>query len=337
MTIIVIIVIALLIVYLGTKNKKSKAKTYHSSEKNNATFTIDIDKHFNKAIQQDYKKSKESFNDIAGFYGTEEFSENKKYCVICNGVNHDEKGEIALISVEGKKLLFKKQIARPNDCHVSNNGVVICCDWTITNLSTGKFLVFDKAGVLLYSQKTIANLGNCGISNDGKIALFETYNSNTKDSDSIFLIDIEAKEQITRFERPFSFIKPLIDTQSQRIKLINNRDFVFEIDFSGKQTNRDDYEKQIIDRGSIYDKLSHYFDKPDEIKLKDSNYLGILKKALIDEDASYSFGRDKLYRMLGEFHEANGDVKQTIENWEKAIEINPKVGIKRKLDLLKNK
>ena len=78
-----------------------------------------------------------------------------------------------------------------------------------------------------------------------------------------------------------------------------------------------------------------YADKPDEIKLKDPKYLELLTKALTDKDASYSFGKDKIYRMIGEYHEANGDVAKTIENWEKAMQINSKSGVKRKLDILK--
>jgi len=48
-----------------------------------------------------------------------------------------------------------------------------------------------------------------------------------------------------------------------------------------------------------------------------------------------SYGRDKIYRMIGEYYKAQGDIKNTIENWDKAIKINPKVGVKRKLEALK--
>lgn len=66
-------------------------------------------------------------------------------------------------------------------------------------------------------------------------------------------------------------------------------------------------------------------------------YKELLENALVDNDASYSFGKDRLFRMMGEYFEANGDIQRTIDNWEKAIEINPKVGVKRKLDTLRKK
>ena len=45
--------------------------------------------------------------------------------------------------------------------------------------------------------------------------------------------------------------------------------------------------------------------------------------------------RDVIYRKIGEYYEASGDTIKTIENWEKALTINPSVGIKRKFDSLK--
>jgi tetratricopeptide (TPR) repeat protein len=178
-------------------------------------------------------------------------------------------------------------------------------------------------------------LGNCAISDNSKITLFETHISDTNDSNSIFIVDIQQKKIIHKFERPASFNSAIIDSEAKRIKLKSHKGFVFEIDFQGNQTNAKEYENQIITNGTIYDRLILYVDKSDEIKLKEPVYLDLLTKALTDKDASYSFGKDKIYRMIGEYHEANGDVTKTIENWDKALQLNPKIGVKRKLDSLK--
>jgi tetratricopeptide (TPR) repeat protein len=203
--------------------------------------------------------------------------------------------------------------------------------------STGKFLAFDSQGELLYSKRTTANLGNCGISDDGSIALFETYRSETKDSDKIFIIDILDKSLINSIERPYSFNNVFINPTSQRISLIDHKGFAYEIDFEGNQTNSEEYERQIMHNGAVYDKLQLYSLKSDELKFKDKSYLTVLLSSLKDKDASYSFGSDKLYRMIGEYYYANNDIPMAIENWEKAIKINPRVGIKKKLDNLKSR
>ena len=282
-------------------------------------------------------KRETTIENITGFYGNKQYSPNRAFCVsYADGHYENDKwknGDIALI--KDNKLLFKKKLQRPNDCFVSNDGIVIACDWLNSDALTGRFLIFNSIGEELFSKKTTANLGNCAISDNSQIALFETHNSDTSDGDKIFIVDISQKQVIHKFERPSSFNSAIIDTEAKRIKLKDHKGYVFEIDFEGNQTNAEEYENKILTKGSVYDRLWVYADKPDELKLKDPKYLELLTKALTDKDASYSFGKDRIYRMIGDYHEANDDITQTIENWEKAISINPKVGIKRKLDILK--
>jgi hypothetical protein len=317
--------------------------TSKSINNNTIEFTIELnEKELIKRVMDgtlEIEKKETKIEDVTGFYGTYQYSPNKLYCIShCNGYEENGKwknGKIALVKSE--TLLFKKEIQRPNDCYVSNDGIVICCDSQNFDELTGIFLVFDITGKQIFSKKTTANLGTCAISDNSKIAIFETHLSETDDADKIFIIDIQQKLIVHEFQRPTCFSKAHIDSDNKLIKLKDHRDFLFEINFEGKQTNKTEYENQIMTKGSVYDRLWLYSDKLDEVKLKDPNYLDILNKALNDKNALYSFGKDRIYRMIGEYYEANGDIPKTIENWEKATQINPKVGVKRKLDTLMKK
>jgi hypothetical protein len=308
---------------------------------NTTEFTIELNEEvFLKKLKDESLvsgKRETRIEDITGFYGNREYSPNGNFCVSFADGHYEndkwKKGDIALI--KDKKLLFKKKLQRPNDFFVSNDGIVIGCDWLNSDALTGKYLIFDSTGEELFAKKTTANLGNCAISENSQIALFETYNSDTNEGDKIFIIDVSQKHIIHKFERPTSFNSAIIDTEAKRIKLKSHKGFIFEIDFEGNQTNTEEYENHILTKGSVYDKLWVYADKPDKMKLKDPKYLELLTMALTDIDATYSFGKDKIYRMIGYYHEANGNIEKTIENWEKAFMINPKVGVKRKLDVLK--
>ncbi|QLG43976.1 hypothetical protein [Costertonia aggregata] len=99
---------------------------------------------------------------------------------------------------------------RPNDCKVSNDGIVICCDWLNWTELSGCFKIFDSFGEELISIKTKANLGNSSISLDSKIALVETHNSDNEDGDKIFLFDIPNRNLIAKLDRPTSFVKAKI-------------------------------------------------------------------------------------------------------------------------------
>lgn len=338
---ILLIVTAISIVgyFLFVKSKVIKDKPADRLDDNNvAIFTVDINVEKYLATMGKSRGVMEAGSEqVAGVIGNEVYSENNNYCVVSSYGNSSNNGVVSLVRVSDQERLFKKSVPRPHDCHVSNNGIVVCCDWIGFDLSVqeGAFWVIDNTGKVLVSKNVSANVGNCAVSNDGKIGLFETFNSKTDDSDRIFLIDIETGHELLKFPRPYSFVEAIIDSQTKRIRLIDNRKFVYEIDFNGTCVNEVEYEEQVISRGSVYDKLTYYYNKPSKMKFADNRYITILKQSLTDKDASYSFGQDKLYRLIGEYYEANGDMVQAVKNWEMAVKINPKVGIKRKLDLLR--
>jgi tetratricopeptide (TPR) repeat protein len=275
-----------------------------------------------------------------GLYGSEEYSPNREYGIIyCDGYGDGEKwkkGTIALF--KGEELLFKKKIQRPNDCHVSNDGFIICCDWLNTDKLAGKVFLFNTNGDEIFSKKTTANLGISAISSDSKIALFETYNSDTKDSNQLFLIDIEQKNIFNKFDRPpHPFINAEIKTEEQRIKLFDNKGVIFEIDYSGSQTNSKEYEEMVLLKASLYDKLWLFENKDLQQRLADERYIDILRKALDDRDCCHSFGKEKIFKKIGDYYEGLNQFAEAIDNWKRAIEINPKVGVKRKIELLTKK
>jgi len=276
--------------------------------------------------------------DIAGFDGEQSSSLDGQYTVIADSYGMSGKrhsGQLALIN-KGK-LLFKVSLQRPNDAMVSNNGVVVCCDWLNSEALTGKFLIFDSAGELIYSKKTTANLGDCAISENGQYALFETYSSDTSHSDQLFVVDVTTRTLIGHFDRPFVFIMATILEATKRIQLKNNQNFIYEVDFTGVQTNLPAYEAELLKRGTVCDKMGLYESRSEEQRFSDPAYLQLLEEALTDKDATYSYGADRIYRWMGEYYLSNGEETAAINAWEKAVRLNPKVGIARKLEGLKKK
>lgn len=338
-----IIIGIIIIVLIQKKNKKkSKLVDIKTNKINEYTTQISIELNeeeiINRIKKGDFDKNlKKSIDDIAGFYGLKTYSSNKIYCITrSSGHFENEKwinGKIALIKEE--KVLFKKELERPNDCVVSNDGIVICCDWLDSDELIGKFYIFDNMGNQLFSKQTNANLGCCELSLDSKIAIFETHNSNNDDGNKIFIVDIENKKLKNKVERKSTFGTATINTKTEKIRFKDHRNFIYEMDFNGNQTNFKEYENQILNNGSINDKLSYYENIPIELKIKDQNYLDTLNKAITDKDSNYSFGLDMIYRKIGEFYEDSGNIIKTIEFWEKAIQINPKIGVKRKLNSYK--
>jgi len=99
--------------------------------------------------------------------------------------------------VKDNDLLWTKQLERPNDCAVSDNGVAIVEDWLRSKKSLGgKICIFDSKGELLFEKQFESNLSACGISRDGKHAVFST----AFPDNSIYLIDVESRVVLWRFK-----------------------------------------------------------------------------------------------------------------------------------------
>ncbi|HWI92435.1 MAG TPA: hypothetical protein VNT20_14240 [Flavisolibacter sp.] len=343
---ILFIAAVILVVTISKSKQKPKEEMFkitNTSHDNVIEFKIELNEEEVKrriadgSLTDSLAKKEPSIKDVTGFYGFESNSPNKEYCVYsCDGHYENEKwqnGNLALLC-QGK-LLYKKRIQRPHSCKVSNGGVVICCDWLNKDELVGKFLVFDKEGELIFSRRTSANLGSASISDDSKFAIFETYSSDTSDSNKIFIVDIDNKKILKKLERPIAFKEVEIDSDTQLIKLKDRRNFVYEINFEGRQTNRSDYEKQIFDHGSVLDKLELYQITSEKNCLQDEVYLNILLQAVNDREACDRLRKENIYRSIGEWYLANDHKKMAVENWERALQINPKVGLKRKVESLK--
>lgn len=305
------------------KNISQKDKNHNIEKKNKDSESLNKREIYNKV----------------GFSGIIYPSSNNQYFVYSNPGHFENEswinGKIAVF--KQKTLLFIKELEQPNDCAISQEGISICCDWSNSTELSGKFYVFDKKGNELFFLKTHSNLGSCSISENGEITIIETHNSNSPDGNSLFIINLKESLIINKIKRPISFKKIKIDTETKTIELITKNETIFKIDFYGKHLNFSEYKKQLIDKGNRNDILLFYSKLPKEIKFQDEEYLHTLEKATINEDSYVSLRNEKVYREIGEFYETKGNFEKTIEYWEKAIEINPKVGIKRKLDKYKKK
>lgn len=269
--------------------------------------------------------------DIDMLQGDLVYSENGEYSVgIEPGFGEKAKGKVLLL--KGTAVVFKKSLQNPIDPTVSNDGYIAVYDWLFSNSLNGVFYIFNNNGDEVFKKKVKANLGICAISPDSTYALFETFYAANSDADKIFVINVKDQKVESEFPREFAFNNASINSKERTIQFRSHRNFIFETDFNGSQINLEKYEKAILETGTIYEKLIFYGDKDKNLVLKEPDYLNTLLQGLKDKDALYSFGQDKLYRQIGECYEAIGNKQKTVEYWTLALDINPKVGIKKRLD-----
>ena len=173
------------------------------------------------------------------------------------------------------------------------------------------------------------------ISSDGKVCLLETTGKNEPDSNKLFLIRI-SENLVTSINKPKVEIEKIkIDTHNRLINLFNSKDIPLKISFDGQIQNENEYQQRTLALLNPIEKYYFLSRQPIE-KLMDSNdYI----KAMLDVEANTEYHNDmnmaKLYKNIGDYFENKSELNKTIFYWDKAILINPKIGLKVKLKQLK--
>jgi hypothetical protein len=162
------------------------------------------------------------------------YSPSKEYCVsFMEGNSGDNlKGQIALI--KNGELIYKKDIARPMKCSVSNNGYVVCCDATLVNVPCGVFYAFNENGNTIINIPVEANINDCKISNNSKYAIFTSGGSTSEDGNKLYILDLDRKEIVSKFYPPMWYDNAKINEKCKSIVLINFNKEKLKIDFKGQ-------------------------------------------------------------------------------------------------------
>lgn len=261
------------------------------------------------------------FNQV-GVSGTiESFWENKYHIVYNSGYYEIDKswvnGEVALI--KNNVLLYKSVFIRPWYPKISQNGTMVLVDW----LAPKSKEEHSKTSVLYI------------ISENGEYAIAETTEEKGRDSNKLFLININDTSQNIEIDKPNILIEKIkIDVKSKIIKLLNDKNVSLNLTFDGLIKNKLEYKERTLELSSISEKYNFYSRIPKSENYQDECYLKFLLKLVDDEEYSERFNKAKLYRKIGEFYFANEGIEETLFYWNKALKINPKVGIKTKYNAL---
>lgn len=137
------------------------------------------------------------------FSGQYNESENGKYIVAFQDGHMDStrgkttwiNGEIILIEDE-QKILWKKELERPNNAHVSNDGIVAVEDRHNPKELCGSLIIFNIFGNKLMEKRLNANIGASNISPDGINAVVTT----CKPENTIYMFEAKTGKLIWEYK-----------------------------------------------------------------------------------------------------------------------------------------
>jgi hypothetical protein len=252
-----------------------------------------------------------------------------------------EKGEGRYVLLDNDKVILNGKMQRPNDGHVADNGTFVINDWMFGEGTKGTFYAVDRQGSVLMRKLFRANLHNNGISPDGRFALCQTCKSDNTDSSMLSLFDLLDGEILWQ-KQPESGWADAYEFNLEKgfIYLVYRNLGKFAYNLLGEFLDEERWQTERI-KGANGFELSAIARERFQSLDKDvdpntcSEILSLLEGALQRGLDDYPNEQAKVYRTMGEVFEVLGERSKAAEHYERALRLNPKVGVRRKLDALK--
>lgn len=311
------------------KKKNSSSNNELLAVGKQSTINSELDSDNTKVINNNSKL--EFFNDNFAYIeslnisGCVKNSSNNKYSILVSDRQN------YYVFFENNIFKLKGKLERPNDGKVANNGTFIINDWLTEGNLKGIFYTFDVNGKCIVKHTFNANLLNNALSDDGKFACVQSCNADSDDARKLYFFDLENKSLLWSKSMFSGWADSYtIDTDSKTLILHYKNESV-EYDFDG---NIKDLDKWKTQRLSVLDRYELKSIAEDLIKSNNSNIkiyeneiLELLNVAELKEVSNYQLAQ--CYRWLGEAFFKLNDTNSTIKYFKKALELYPKIGVKK--------
>ncbi|MFZ6642399.1 tetratricopeptide repeat protein [Undibacterium sp. TC4M20W] len=285
------------------------------------------------------------------FHGHGNYSPNQRWIVgfrdsdgvSTGGMRENGNGAVVLVDIQKEQVLHAQgHFARPVAALVSDTGNYILHDSGFGVGLKGDLIACNIAGKETYRRHFEANIISIGLSQNGRYAVTQTANApNSIDGNLLELVDLEHKavlfseNPISGWANTYAFeidasgvIKKLyVDLQMGR----------FAYSSAGEFLDKKDYLNARLTKGDFTSKLF----AAQELLQLDSTEEGAQKalcaadEALVDQTCDHPHWRAIAYRVRGECFELLGQPAQALVSYEHALNLNPKVGVKKRMTSLR--
>ncbi len=255
------------------------------------------------------------------------------------GYRESGHGSYVLYNLFENKIVAKGALERPNHGHVSDNGYFSLEDWLFGSGLKGTFYVFSPSNEKMIEKSFNANIYNSGLSANGKMAICQTANAPNEHGSILCAFDVTKRKELFLISPPTDWANhyEFSEEDSQLIVVLNgvgkfkydsNGNFLDAKNYAEARLNCGQYNVILLEAGT---------------RLKDT--LGTLELQAVLESilkAKSLCANDKNWLAMalkyeGMVYEQLGDNQKTLSAYQQALKIDPKIGLKRKVDSLLKK
>jgi hypothetical protein len=250
------------------------------------------------------------------------------------GFRDSGRGTVALL--KGSQLLWRCEIPRPTQAAASDDGIVLVCDIGFGTDTKTDVLLFDRNGNKVMQEKIKAFALSCAITPDGSMALVNSACSNESDhSCKLLAVSIPELRRLFSVDFPLSQIKSAV-RDNERIA-VQTDDLLYKFSLAGERLNGLEIDGQLFDKemnSGHYAAAYYFLDRRANGPLPERERAFLLHcftRLAACASPEYSA---KSYKYLGELALATGDATRAGEFFHAALELDPKIGLKRRLRAL---
>jgi len=285
------------------------------------------------------------------FYGQAHRSPNRHWVVGCNdsdGTGHgghreSGNGRVMLVDHQSDKVIHELTcFARPTDAAVSDAGNYIVHDCGLGSSLQGDVVAIGLDGRERYRRRYCANVFNIGLSKCGRYAAVQTANAPSGDGNLLEVLDLDRSCTVFSVHPETGWADRYlfdvgVDGQFKALSVLFNQLGKFRYSDKGEFRDKKSFQGARLNKGDYSTKVMAARDL-----IKDEPTPDSAKKALSTADAALvEGGKDNAewgsiaHRVRGESYELLGQMPEALAAYEKALSLNPKVGVQKRATALR--
>lgn len=236
--------------------------------------------------------------------------------------------------VESDAVVAEGEMERPQDGKVADNGTLILNDWGASDELSGTFHAFSRDGTPILSRRYSANLLNNGLSQDGRLAVCQTCNApGSPDSSIVTVFDLAGGAVLASWTPESGWANAYeFPEGGDRIRMVRHDRPSLDYRVSGEFLDRKIWLEDEVARGTLYVIRKALGEGEASTGLPVAALRKGGRTAIDDGDERF---RAEAWRLLGEIEESAGEAAAALEAYERALELNSKIGVAKRAAALR--
>lgn len=236
--------------------------------------------------------------------------------------------------IDGDTVAVEGKMERPQDGKVADNGTFILNDWGDSQQLSETFHAFRCDGSPIVSRSYSANLLNNGLSRDGRLAVCQTCNApGSPDSSILTVFDLAAGAEVARWTAESGWARGYEFPQGgERVRMLRGDRPSLVYSLTGEFLDRCLWLRDEVSRGTLHVIRRALGEGEAATGLTVEDLRAGVRRALAEGDERFEA---EAWRLLGEIEESAGHAGAALDAYDKALAVNPKVGVAKRAAALR--